>query len=284
MRNNKLNIAKDELVFPELTGTPSEIKFAEEFREAFYNSFRLKNRSLKKMILNETSASFWLNIDSKIDIFIEKKQFLYQYTELHRRKERRKQIIDADAVAPEQEKYEGIVEIINFLSQIQLRFRKNEDFISLVKSKHYKWDSEDKCWYRNLTEQTGTYSDRAAEIGHELLKNGFCICIHDPDITEKAINGDYKKERSKWVKWNEKTQSLALYSLVKDESYDASRKIMDNRYNFDTQCIDIHISHYRAVNNFAKKYDFQFSEAAIAAIEQYKEEKRNMRKVKVKDV
>ena len=179
MRNNKLNIAKEELVFPELTGTPAEIKFAEEFREAFYNSFRLKNRSLKKMILNETSASFWLNIDSKIDIFIEKKQFLYQYTELHRRKERRKQIIDADAVAPEQEKYEGIVEIINFLSQIQLRFRKNEDFISLVKSKHYKWDSEDKCWYRNLTEQTGTYSDRAAEIGHELLKNGFCICIHD---------------------------------------------------------------------------------------------------------
>ncbi len=103
MRNNKLNIAKEELVFPELTGTPAEIKFAEEFREAFYNSFRLKNRSLKKMILNETSASFWLNIDSKIDIFIEKKQFLYQYTELHRRKERRKQIIDADAVAPEQE-------------------------------------------------------------------------------------------------------------------------------------------------------------------------------------
>lgn len=112
----------------------------------------------------------------------------------------------------------------------------------------------------------------------------FVLCIHDPDITEKAINGDYKKERSKWVKWNEKTQSLALYWLVKDESYDASRKIMDNRYNFDTQCIDIHISHYRAVNNFAKKYDFQFSEAAIAAIEQYKEEKRNMRKVKVKDV
>ena len=112
---------------------------------------------------------------------------------MHRRKERRKQIIDADAVAPEQEKYEGIVEIINFLSQIQLRFRKNEDFISLVKSKHYKWDSEDKCWCRNLTEQTGTYSDRAAEIGHELLKNGFCICIHDPDITEKAIMAIIKK-------------------------------------------------------------------------------------------
>ena len=28
MRNNKLNIAKEELVFPELTGTPAEIKFA----------------------------------------------------------------------------------------------------------------------------------------------------------------------------------------------------------------------------------------------------------------
>ena len=84
MRNNKLNIAKEELVFPELTGTPAEIKFAEEFREAFYNSFRLKNKSLKKMILNETSASFWLNIDSKIDIFIEKNNFfinILNYTE-----------------------------------------------------------------------------------------------------------------------------------------------------------------------------------------------------------
>lgn len=278
-------VTEEKFIFPELTGTPSGIKFAEEIREAFYNSFRIKSKSLQKMIQNETSALFWLDIDSNIDIWIDKKNFLYQYTELNRRKERRKQIIDSDAVAPEEEKHEGIVEIVKSLSQIQLHFEKNEDFIRLVKSKHYKWNARSKYWYRNLTEQTGDYADRAAEIGHALLINGFSICIHDPAITEMAINGDYKKEITKWVNWNEKTQSLALYWTIKDnESYAASRKIVSNQHNYDTGCIDVHVSHYRAINNFAKKYNFQFSEEATTAIEQYKEEKRAMRKVKAKEV
>lgn len=87
--------------------------------------------------------------------------------------------------------YKGVVEIVKKLDKICLFYLKNQDFIDLAKTKGYRWNEDDCCWYRRLNEETGKYPDRASEIGHELLRNGYAICIHDAEITEKAITGEY---------------------------------------------------------------------------------------------
>lgn len=199
-----------------------------------------------------------------------------------KRKERRDRIIDIDAVAPENLKYEGVVEIVKKLDKICLFYLKDQDFNDLIKPKGYRWNENGHCWCRCLTEKSGNYADRAAEIGHELLKNGFAICIHDAEITEKAINGDYKKERTRWINYDSNDKVLTLHWTTRNnEIYSASRKIVNSRYNRDKGYVEVPIAHHRSVNNFAKKFNFCYTEDALDAIEQYKKEQREMRRVKV---
>ena len=266
-----------EYGFPNLTGTEKQIDWANTIRLNFYNEF--ENDGIAQTIIeNETKASFWLDLDR----FDSKQDFLRKYKLTTKRKERRDRIIDIDAVAPENLEHEGVVEIVKKLDRICLFYLKDQDFNDLIKSKDYRWNEDDHCWYRCLNEKTGKYADRAAEIGYELLKNGFAICIHDAEITEKAISGDYKKESTRWISYDSKDKVLTLHWAVRNnEIYTASRRIINNRYNRDKGCVEVPVANYRSANNFAKKFEFSYTEDALEAIEQYKKEIKTMRKVKV---
>ena len=114
------------------------------------------------------------------------------------------------------------------------------------------------------------------------MQNGFAICIHDSEITEMAISGNYKRENTRWINYDSEDKVLTLrWSARSNEIYNAARKIMNNRYSRDKGCVEVPIANYRSVNNFAKKYDFCYTENALDAIEQYKKEVREMRRVKV---
>lgn len=266
-----------EYDFPKLSGTEKQVAWANTIRLKFYERNE-DDKTMQKIIEKETKASFWLDLDR----WINKSEFLAEYRKNEKKKEHRDRIIDIDAVSPEDLKYEGVVEIVRKINKICLFYVKEQDFINLVKSKSYKWDERQLCWYRNLSQETGSFEDRAAEIGHALLTKGFAICIHDSEITDKAIRGDFKKEITRWIQWNAKEKVLAIYwSERDDESYRASRKIKDNQYNYEKGCVEVPICRYRSVNNFMKKYDFCYTEEAQAAIEQYKSEQREMRRVKM---
>lgn len=155
-----------EYGFPGLTGSEKKIAWANTIRLNFYNEFEDYSVT-QEIIKNETAASFWLDLDR----FVSKKDFLRKYERTKKEKERRDRIIDIDAVAPEDLQYKGVVEIVKKLDKICLFYLKNQDFIDLAKTKGYRWNEDDYCWYRRLNEETGKYADRAAEIGHELLKN-----------------------------------------------------------------------------------------------------------------
>lgn len=278
-RENRESLSKSEdYGFPKLSGTEKQISWANTIRLKFYEEF-WDSETMHEMIENEKKASFWIDTIHCGN----KERFLEEYEDQIEKIDKFERIISMDAVAPEELKHEGVVEIVKIMERICLYFQKDDDFIQLVKSKKYRWHESDSCWCRTLSDKTGTYADRAAEIGHALLKNGFAICIHDAEITENAIAGKYEKECYKWVTWNGVKKSLALSWTVRDKSYEASRKIKNNTYNNRTDCVEIPICHYRAVNNFAKKYDFQYSEEALEKIEQYKEEVRNMRRAKMKE-
>lgn len=275
--NKKSKELSEEYGFPNLTGTEKQVAWGNTIRLGFYNEFE-NDRTAQSIIENETTASFWLDLDR----FISKQDLLRKYKRTKREKEHRERIISIDAVAPERLEHEGVVEIVKKLDKICLFYLKDQDFINLVKSKDYRWNEDDCCWCRCLTEKSGNYADRAAEIGHELLKNGFAICIHDSEITEMAIRGNYKKENTRWINYDSEDKVLTLrWSARSNEIYNAARKIMNNRYSRDKGCVEVPIANYRSVNNFAKKYDFCYTENALDAIEQYKKEVREMRRVKV---
>ena len=271
----------EELNFPKLSGTKKQVAWANTIRLEFYQigqKFKYYDRVIDEMIKAETESSFWISARRWRD----KKEFLSEYCEKRRTEERSERIISENSVAPENWKREGIAEIVKHLDKICLFYQKDENFRQVVKSLRYEWNNEDKCWERTLAEDTGTFEDRAAEVGHELLLNGFAISIPNKIILEKAVKGDYERESTRLIGWKYKEKKLTIYWKEKDnESYYAAKKVINSEYNYKESCFEVPICHYRAVGNFAKKYNFCYTKRALAAVEQYKKEVRELRRIKI---
>lgn len=271
--NNKksLEISK-EYEFPELYGTEKQIAWANTIRLDFYKLCDSHDIVIDNIINNELESKFWIDNRNCLDL-----EFVEKYNRKVEQKRNEKVLISYDTVKPHDIKYDGVVEIVKNANKIVLLYEKNQDFIDLVKSKKYKWGDN---WYRELTETTGEFSDRAAEIGNCLLKNGFCICIHDEKITEMAVNGKFEAEHTKWIYSVSDSNLLSIkWGSRDDELYNKVKKI---GAKYDGLSMKIDVSHYKAVEKFAKENDFKFTKAAINKINNYKEKMSKIKEVDVK--
>lgn len=175
----------------------------------------------------------------------------------------------SNSIEPEEVKYDGIVEIMKKGNRIVLKYKKNNDFIKIVKAHKYEWKSCWACWCRELTDVTGCYSDRAAEIGNVLLNNGFCIYIQDKEILKKAVEGKYKEENENWIRGVEKKWVEINCKNINNKTYSELLKIESMCKN--GQYIIIHVSYYKIIEKFAKENGFWFTDDAKEIIKEYKE-------------
>lgn len=264
-----------EYDFPDLQGTDKQIAWANTMRLDFYNLCNKNKVFIDDIIIHETGAKFW--IDNRYNLNLDFPQI---YSQAAKKRKIEKEVISADSVKPENVKHDGVVEIANIGNKIVLRYEKDQDFIDTVKSKKYQWNSWEKYWYRNLTETTGTFSDRAAEIGNLLLKNGFAICIHDTEIMKKAIDGTFEEEYARWIYSTRNTSLLAIdWGCKNDELYRKSKQI---GAQWDGSFMRIDVFHYKKVEKFAKENGFKFTAAAKDKINDYKAQLDSLKKVNAK--
>lgn len=256
-----------EFEFPALDGTPKQIHWAVSIRSKFYDRCESMRIDADHIIQNETTARFWIDNRDMMDV----QAFVNSYNRTLEKKQAKEQIHDEivamDVVKPPVIKYDGIVEIVETEGHICLKYENNPDFRKLVKSCRYKWI--DKTWSRELSETVGTFEDRAAEIGHTLLLNGYCISIHDEGIKEKAVSGDYEREHTKWIYSRPDSPLLAIHWTGRDEAlYERARKRLKSS-KYDAPSIVIDVSHYKDVLAFAKDEDFKFTKKAQQKIRDY---------------
>ena len=297
--NKKASEQTKEMELPQLEGTEKQIAWANTLRIDFINKvskyadekdLQHKGESKKAaryritldyIVKSEEAkkASYWIDLRYRtfteiIDDLKEeyKGNFGNNVKDISEREAKAESTIE-----PSEVKYDGIVEIIPTKDKIEVKYEKNEDFRSIVKDLGYAWNNG---WSRNITELTGSYIDRAAELGNKLLNAGLRICIMDNIIREKAINADYEIECNRWVRYNKKHDKLALkWSERNQDLYDASRKLPGSKWDSSTKSVLISMSHYKLVEEFADMYGFNFSKAALEAIEEYKEKINNAQKV-----
>lgn len=262
-----------EYGMPELiSGTERQILWANEIRIEFFDYWTKRDVVVDDIINNELNSKFW--IDNRMDIF--HKSFLRGYQKEKIVEENNQRMISEDTVKPKEVKHDGVVEIIEANNAICLLYEKNDSFIALAKSMKYKWNGRE--WARELKETVGSFEDRAAEIGHELLQAGFCICIHDKQITDKAIKGEYQKEHTRWICSRNNTPFLAInWSEKNEDLYKKARKLKESRWN--NPSVIINVSHYKDVENFAIENNFQFTKSAIEKIDNYIAEFNNVKEV-----
>lgn len=193
-----------------------------------------------------------------------------------------------NVVFPEEAVSEIPVVILVTETDVKIKSEKNDTIIKLVKERGYHWDYWNKTWVKQITERTGAATERAAEIGNKLLNAGFPILIENPQIRDKAINGIYEPEHTRWIglitKGGHEGKLLLTWAGKDDELYQKARSLPRSRWD---KGVVVEVQYYKEIEDFAELYGFRFSPGARAKIDEYKEQLRNairVKPVKIDDV
>lgn len=154
-------------------------------------------------------------------------------------------------------------------------------FNSTVYSMGYAW--KNGMWRRKIDKFAGTAEDRAAELGHTLLSNGFFVCIFDESVRFKVANGDFEPEQTRWIMKRSKGDSVGWFAIrwgCNEDFYDAARRIEDSRYSAPN--VVVPSEQFEQVLDFADRYDFKLSEAAQIAVQEARKAKESMLLVQAK--
>lgn len=176
-------------------------------------------------------------------------------------------------VFPDNKITESVVEITINEHVVTAAFKKDYDFIDLVKELGYSFDWSKRVWYRNINTLTGSARDRAAELGNKLLNSGYPILIMEQEVRENAINGVFEKENERMIIKGENNQLNIWWKGWDTDLYYAAKSLPKARWQKPFVCVDI--AHYTEVEEFADLYDFTIHEDARQMIETYKQSLAN---------
>ena len=312
--NEKASAVNEASGLPVLSGSEKQIAWAETIRASkieqinkflsdSYNLDCLKKRADRRKIVDadkkidmaiisiksKTSASWWIDSrDFSAESFIVEELNVVNLPEEQAKIEAQKATeadVKAEAtVRPEHPVTETVAEITCTQDTVKISFpEKNDTFRELVKTKLcYSWDSP--CWIRKISMTDGDMQDRAAETGHKLLANGFCIRIIDRGLRQKAISGEYVPECKKWitslVSYPEKL--VIWWKKEAGDYYTRAKRIPGARWI--SPSMKVPVEQYEEVLGFAEVHGFKVSAGAQKLIEQAKKAREESLTVNIKPV
>lgn len=289
----------EEMELPELTGTEKQVAWAITIRDQLINkfnkamndedymeiiSFDVRNITKEDMIKirdyiieNKTNAEFYIDTRYwKLDEFIikYKKDALRPKEEVEMEKKLLEEIEKEALIVPENAITNSIARIVYENNEIVVTFEKNDKFIEIVKKLGYKWING--AWRKEITNTTGTATERIAELGNKLLAAGFPVKIYDHIAREKAINADYEPEHTRWI-YLRTSGKYEGWLVIKwqgrnDSLYQIARKLSGSKWD---NGVVVKVEYFEEVEEFARLYDFKFTDAALKAIQEYKEAYQN---------
>lgn len=178
---------------------------------------------------------------------------------------------EESALKPANIQHDGLVEVTVKSSTVEVRYHNDEDFKTVVKKLKFRWDRDSICWYKEKSEKTFHTVDMAAEVINHLLSAGFIVFCTDDEVKRKAVSGDFNPTTDRWV--CKHGNELSISFDRNDEIYNAARKIKYAKYRNGS--IKVQVVQYMEVEDFAKSFNFQFSDGAKQLISEYKRKIEN---------
>lgn len=281
-----------EMELPELQGTEKQVAWANTLRQNLIDEFegieeqayerRARRYEIKAkyaelpivlhyILMTHNSAKYYIdNRDSDVYSIIKEAAAEALKPEAVKTNEELEKVTEAQiraeaTVYPANRVTDAVVEITAMEDKVEARFERNDDFRKIVKGLGYKWTG--KAWEKEIKETTGSYRDRAAELGNKLLNAGFPILILDNEIKQNAIDGVYEPECHRWIYSRSKENTLAIKWAGRDDSlYKKARSLPGSKWE---GAVVVKIEHYKEVQEFANLYGFKFTKAAQKSIEEY---------------
>lgn len=318
--NNK-KIA-EELGLPDLIGSEKQIAWANTLRTKSLEEIQMWVNKNKKMLEKDPTnekiqgfvknitdlyqgfagidqAKFWIDnrgwsIQEKINWFVKER-------EQKPVKETEKETLPDDTVYPEENKTKAVTEIIVTVNRygnpiIAILSPKDPVIIAILKKSGFRWDEDRMQWILRLGATTGTSADRMADIGNALLSGGVGICIHDKEIRDNAVSGNFEARHHRWILNHDDKNVKILYERGADDIYEAARKLPLNRYNGELHAVTVSAKSYSEIRDFANVFGFKISPNAEKILEAAQEKfestdrvnpesvERELAKKNVKDV
>lgn len=150
-----------------------------------------------------------------------------------------------------------------------------DSFNTIVRGMGYAW--KNGMWKRAIDKFAGTAEDRAAELGHTLLANGFFVRIFDELLRLKVIQGDFEPEQTRWIMKRSKGDYAGWFAIrwgSGEDFYDAARRITDSRYSAPN--VVVPPEQFEQVLDFAEQYNFKLSEGAQNTAQEARKAKESM--------
>jgi hypothetical protein len=305
LRNVEIDQAKsqgEEFGLPNLTGSDKQIawaitirarkvtEFSESTERAYgrrdmiladrekYSKYSDKDLEDTMVKLNRAnSAMEWLystKTDSKF--WIENRDLTSQKLLNYALKESESAIIEEECedtktpeiiIVPENPTELGIVIVKACEVNISVAYQKNDKFRETIKLLGYRWDSDDKDWYKNLTEITGSEVDRAAEVANRLLRAGFTVVVDSEEIKDKAITGQFEPECKRWIiKADTDINEVCIeIPYGNDDIYSAAKKISGAHWQTKRGMM-VPVSSFEELDDFAECLGYKITLAANTAI------------------
>lgn len=159
---------------------------------------------------------------------------------------------------------------------------RNDEMISLVKSLGYTWHGS---WRRIIDSLAGNVEDRAAELGCNLLANGFVVELPNETVFQKTINLSYEFECKQWILVGKGDYEgwFRLWWKRSDKDFwnTAKNFLSDNRYDPETKCLCVPSEHFLEIEDFAQVHGFKFSDKALQLAEFAKKRRKESLTVKI---
>ncbi|SFV54941.1 hypothetical protein MNB_SV-12-34 [hydrothermal vent metagenome] len=99
------------------------------------------------------------------------------------------------------------------------------------------------------------------------MLEGFIVRIFDEELRQKAIDGLYEPEHTRWIKFYKGKFSIKWKRYAED-FYAEARKIPTSKW--DNPTVDVRAEQFEAVLDFANEYDFRFTPKAQKLLEEKK--------------
>lgn len=222
-------------------------------------------QKMEDYLIGQTDSAWWID-HNKNNIF----SFILPHSianSIRQTEETIEHIYLADTiVSPNKVCHDGIVTILQQGAFMVAVYQADDIFSSLVQSCFMKWN---KRWERPLTEITGSFQDRAGELGNLLLNHGFRISIQDETARMKAIDGTYEPECRHWIK-KMKNQNVFHIVFPYDEEMAKLAMILPHA-RWLNHGVVVDLSHYEEVSDFADIFNFKFTKECQNMISQYSE-------------
>ncbi|KHF33405.1 hypothetical protein CM49_04353 [Paenibacillus sp. P1XP2] len=280
-----------EMELPELIGSEKQIAWATTIRNRMIEEFdkcndptkyNVENVQVLKMFIleNRTSARYYIdnrNLSVR-DLFYMEAANVREYMKQNGQKpsgEVVEEVEQESVIRPEKPVSETKAVVTVTENKVEVSYpEKREDLRILMRSMKFVWANP--RWERALSTKNGNAVDRAAEIGHRLLGEGFVVQIADKEIRDKAIHGDFVPECTNWVSGRVSGEYVGWLSISwerPDDYYVAAKKIAGSKYYKGSVLVPP--EQYEELLDFAEMYGFKLTDRAKEIVEQAKQVKHN---------